>query len=271
MLIKTNMKQLKEIVINYNGSRKINGVWESIDLKNWYYVNLLLKDNQTEYEYAELLNSNNTSVVAYFVTNQSIEDIKKSLELLEWGNNTLEQLKIELEKIFKWPGVFLRDIPKITNAEYKINVFWKDLKNWFTGIEKDVWLELNPEYQRWYVWSEEQKIKYIEYMLKWGRSAKEVYFNCPGWNNGTYKWPLELVDWKQRISAILDFLDSKIPAFWHYYNEYRDKVSNDMIFYINDLENPVDVVNWYLDMNTGWSIHTEKDLKTAYDYKQKVS
>lgn len=270
MLIKTNMKQLKEIVINYNGSRKINGVWESIDFKNWYYVNLLLKDNQTEYEYAELLNSNNTSVVAYFVTNQSIEDIKKSLELLEWGNKTLEQLKDELEKIFKWPGIFFRDIPKITMAHSQVNIFWKDLKNQLDRYVEEFWLDMNPEYQRGYVWTQEQKIKYIEYALKWGKTWKEIFLNCPGWNGGAF-WKMELVDGKQRISAVLDFLDNKITAFWHYFNEYRDKTNCDFLFYINDLSNPLDIVQWYIDMNTGWSIHTEKDLKTAYDYKQKVS
>ena len=117
----------------------------------------------------------------------------------------------------------------------------------------------------------DQKIAFIEYQLKGGFSGKHIFWNSPNWDSVAKKNdPLQLVDGKQRINAVLDFLDNKIKIFGGYsINDFEDKLKftePDFIFHVNNLKTQLDVVNWYLGLNTGGSIHTKEDLKSAYDY-----
>lgn len=80
---------------------------------------------------------------------------------------------------------------------------------------------------------------------------------------------VELVDGKQRLSAILEFLDNKVPAFGKMLCEYEDKLSWLQCFVkfaFCNLKTERDVVNWYLSMNSGGTYHTEKDIQTAKNY-----
>ena len=55
---------------------------------------------------------------------------------------------------------------KISYGSYKINVNWNSLEDiinrWTTDIISP--LELNPDFQRGYVWTKEQQINYVEYI-----------------------------------------------------------------------------------------------------------
>ncbi len=165
------------------------------------------------------------------------------------------------------------DIKLFPFAAYRVNIPWIGLIGWLednnSGIQK---LELDPPYQRGYVWSEFQKTAYVEYQLRGGFSGKDVFWNCPTWmhfTSGKASNIIELVDGKQRIQAVLDFLNNKVKAFGIYYAEFEDKlpfVTYDFKFHINNLQTPIEVVEWYIGFNTGGSVHTEKDLQPAYDY-----
>lgn len=158
----------------------------------------------------------------------------------------------------------IKDIPQFPHASYTVNVSWSYLREWL----QDHKVILDPIYQRGYVWTEFQKIAYLEYMLRGGFSGKDIFWNSPGWlRHGA--GILELVDGKQRIRAVSEFLDNKVKAFDHYYNEFEDKlhfVHPDFIFHVNNLETEKEVVQWYLGLNTGGSIHTAEDLKFAQDH-----
>ena len=160
------------------------------------------------------------------------------------------------------------DIKQFPFANYHVNVSWRYLKDWIKN-HGEVNIDFNPPYQRGYVWSEEQKIAYVEYQLKGGVSGKDIYFNHPYWMDFSLEGELQIVDGKQRIQAVLDFLNNKIKAFGYYYNEFEDNISSlspDFVIYINNLKSQKEVVEWYIGMNTGGSIHTEKDLEPAYEY-----
>lgn len=156
-----------------------------------------------------------------------------------------------------------KDIPQLTRANYYVNISWRYLKEWFKTCGE---YNMDPPYQRGYVWSQKQQIAYLEYIIRGGRSGKEIYWNCPGWMKD-FKGPLELVDGKQRINAVFELLDNKIPVFGHLYQEYTDQLDDlvcGFIWHVHDLEDPKEIVKWYISMNTGGSIHTEKDLEPAY-------
>jgi len=72
-----------------------------------------------------------------------------------------------------------------------------------------------------------------------------------------------IVDGKQRINAVLDFLNNKIKAFGYYHSEYEGKfISTSCMFdvYVADLKHKKDVLQWYIDMNTGGTTHTSDEI-----------
>lgn len=150
------------------------------------------------------------------------------------------------------------DIPQITIANYHVNIGWRFLEEWIESHE----IDMNPDFQRGYVWTQKQKEQYIEWNLRGGRSGKDIYFNHPGWFR-SFEGQMVIVDGKQRVSAVLDFLHNKVKAYGYYYGEYEDKlntISQCFDVYVNDLKNRSEILQWYLDMNTGGTIHTNDEI-----------
>jgi hypothetical protein len=160
----------------------------------------------------------------------------------------------------------LADFKRFTRSPaYRINMPWDYLKEWIeTKVTKHE-LELSPDFQRHYVWTEAQKKSYVEYALRGGISGKELYFNCAGWM-GDYRGPFVLVDGKQRISAALEFISNKLkigPRLL-YYDEFEDKLHSggpEFFVNVNDLGTRAEVLQWYLDLNTGGTVHTNEELR----------
>lgn len=159
-----------------------------------------------------------------------------------------------------------KDIPQITTAHYSIHVPWDYLESALENYKEDFNLQLEPEFQRSHVWTEEQQSRYVEWILCGGKTGKEIYFNSPNWGRekeGQPFGPMVLVDGLQRITAVLKFLRNELPAFGHTIEEYEGKphiIHNNFIFYVNDLEDYADVLKWYLDINSGGTQHTEEEL-----------
>jgi len=175
-----------------------------------------------------------------------------------------------MKNLMNKPITKFKDIPQFPFACYNVCIAWEALPDWLARQNKDIMkLEMNPTYQRGYVWTEEQKISFVEYQLKGGFSGRDIFWNCPTWMS--FSDPIniiELVDGKQRINAVLDFMDNKIKAFGLYCYEFEDELSSyrpEFIFHVNNLKDRKQILDWYLGMNTGGSIHTEADLKPAYE------
>jgi hypothetical protein len=122
----------------------------------------------------------------------------------------------------------------------------------------------SPDYQRGHVWTEKQQVKYIEHILRGGKSGRDIYLNCPGWMRD-FEGPFEVVDGKQRIQAVRRFLNNEIKVFGHYYREFEGKLPYwvSFVVHINDLKTREEVLTWYLEMNEGGTIHTEEELETV--------
>lgn len=129
--------------------------------------------------------------------------------------------------------------------------------------DKREFLDLNPDFQRAHVWTREQQISYVEYILHGGTSGKELYFNCPDFTRGSSVGPYVIVDGKQRLEAVRAFMRGDIPAFGHLRSEYSD--APDMLtakfsWNIADLKTRKGVLEWYLNFNAGGTVHTEAEL-----------
>lgn len=80
-------------------------------------------------------------------------------------------------------------------------------------------------YQRNHIWTDEQSIRYVEYLIQGGISAREFFFNCSGWDTSN-PGPLELVD----------------------------------VISVNDLKTRAEVMQWYVDMNSGGTVHSAEEI-----------
>lgn len=164
-------------------------------------------------------------------------------------------------------------IPFIESGDYEVNVGLKHIKTILKDYEEDYGLELNPDFQRGHVWTEDQQSAYMEFLLKGGQTARVIYFNCPFFSCGTvedykkgkYEMPMQCVDGLQRLTSIVKFLDNKVKVCGYYLNDFEDKevLMRKMCsirFNVNKLKTRREVLRWYLDFNTGGTIHSEEEI-----------
>ena len=164
-----------------------------------------------------------------------------------------------------------KDIPQFTSAgTYQVNYPLTSLVRYIEEEIEEMGLELNPEFQRGHVWTDEQQIAWIEYHLRGGKSGNTIYLNNPFWNSYRSPKPGEYsdyvcVDGLQRITAAQRFIHNEIKVFGSYFDEYEDslRLINDatMLLNINDLKTEKEVLQWYIDMNVGGTPHTKSEIE----------
>ena len=158
-----------------------------------------------------------------------------------------------------------KNIKQISKAHYRADIPWDgledNLRRWAKYGNNDLEAMMNPDFQRGHVWTREQQIGFVEFMLRGGESGQNIYWNCPGWM-GDFRGPMQLVDGLQRITAILAFLHNEIPAFGHLLNEYEEDWflrGLYLTFQVGNLPTKAEVPQWYLDLNSGVA-HTDQEL-----------
>ncbi len=163
--------------------------------------------------------------------------------------------------------VYFSDVPQFTrHAGYKVDVSWQMLDEYMkhAGEAVDGGLDLEPDFQRAHVWTEAQQVRYVEYILRGGMSGRDLYFNCAGWNQTSERQgPYVIVDGKQRLRAVLRFMHGEIPAFGHRLSDYGDKpdfIGARFHWHVNDLGTREEILQWYLDLNRGGTVHTDEEI-----------
>lgn len=71
------------------------------------------------------------------------------------------------------------------------------------------------------------------------------------------------VDGLQRLTAMRRFLKNEIPIFGTYCNEFEDSnalYSFSLKFNVNCLQTRKDMLQWYIDMNSGGTVHSEEEI-----------
>lgn len=125
-------------------------------------------------------------------------------------------------------------------------------------------LNINPDFQRGHVWTKEQQTAFLEFWFRGGVINNAIYFNCPRFTSGAVSFDkFVLVDGKQRLQAILDFLDNKIRIFGHYFKEFEDKIGVGTIrlrFCVAELATRKEILEWYISINAGGTPHTKEEL-----------
>ncbi len=162
-----------------------------------------------------------------------------------------------------------KDIPQYTrDGNYRINVPWDYLEESIKSYqERDPALDLDPDFQRGHVWKESQQKAFVQHILSGGVGSKEIRFNCAGWMKD-FRGPFVIVDGKQRLEAARKFLRNELRVFGYYFKEFTGKfrtIRTDFLFNINDLRTREEVLQWYLDINTGGVVHTPEEIWKVRD------
>lgn len=154
-----------------------------------------------------------------------------------------------------------KDLPKLTSiGQYEVNQPLEDLKSVVDRYVTEYCLNLLPDFQRGHVWSKDQKVCYIEFLLMGGSTNNVLYFNHPGWMD-SFKGEFVIVDGLQRLTAILEFLDNKFKAFGYRSSNINLRNHWGLKFNINNLKTRKEVLQWYLEINSNGTPHTEKELE----------
>lgn len=170
-----------------------------------------------------------------------------------------------MSKILKF-----KDIPQFTSdGTYKVNYPLPSLVKFIDEEVEEMGLQLNPEFQRGHVWTEEQQIAWLEYHLKGGKSGNTIYLNNPMWHS--VKDPSKdvytdyvCVDGLQRLTAAKRFVNNEIKVFGSYYKDFEDSIRvlpHTIILNVNDLKTEREVLQWYIDMNSGGTPHSKEEIE----------
>ncbi len=159
----------------------------------------------------------------------------------------------------------LREIQEnVPDCTYHVNIGI----GWLKKAIKQYSVNIDPPYQRGYIWTEEQEKKFVGACLENYNTIPPFWFN---WKNKKFERDsCEVVDGKQRIKASLRWLDCEIPAVcpcgtivWYEELDEIDLrgISTGVMFDWNFVElNRIEVMQFYLRLNCGGTIHTEEDL-----------
>jgi hypothetical protein len=154
-----------------------------------------------------------------------------------------------------------QDIPQFPHCSYRCDVSWTYL-DWHIEKEREGGLDLDPDFQRAHVWTPDQQSKYVEYILQGGTSGKELYFNCKDWHRGGRELYV-IVDGKQRLEAVREFMRNNVTAFGYRFHHFTDKpdiLTARFSWNVASLNTRAEVLQWYLNFNSGGTVHTEEEL-----------
>lgn len=153
------------------------------------------------------------------------------------------------------------DIPLYPRAHYEIDVDLGDLlehhKRWTTKYG----LTMDQDYQRGHVWTEAQQIAFVEHVLRGGEVGRNIVINSPGFRDGTSTFA-EMVDGKQRYTAMLKFANDELRVFGHLRSEFTDRPRCFITLKWRVVElDRLGILDLYLSLNGGGTPHTEEELK----------
>lgn len=154
----------------------------------------------------------------------------------------------------------LQQIPRFTREpNYQCDVSWDYLQDWIARNSPD----LDPDFQRGHVWTRPQQIAFVEFCLRGGTSGRNLYLNSPNYLGSRDR--LVMVDGKQRLTAVVSWLQGDFPVFGETWRRDLPKVpfadhNTSFRVHVNNLQSRQEVLEWYLEMNTGGTPHAEQEL-----------
>jgi hypothetical protein len=160
-----------------------------------------------------------------------------------------------------------QDIPAFIEEGHWECDFEPDYLVKFIAEQEEDGLQLCPDFQRGRVWTDAQQTAFVEFFLRGGRTGRVIYLNKPSWHRGVKKGDYDdfvVVDGLQLLTAIRRFMGGEIKAFGSTIGEFTDRMRvnrRSMRVNINTLKTKAEVLQWYLQMNTGGTPHTSDEIE----------
>lgn len=176
-----------------------------------------------------------------------------------------------------WNGLSERDrqlyetIRPMPSSSYEADIHLHYLPTWLKDQERDCIdmggsFELCPDFQRGHVWTEEQRVAFVEAFLG-NRAEARIRFNAPNYSGRGSKGDLpensmQCVDGLQRLTTLSDFVADKIRVFGGLRASDLDGTSFSVKRYrlkvfIHEFANRAELLSFYLDINAGGTVHSE--------------
>ncbi|WFG00118.1 DUF262 domain-containing protein [Aeromonas caviae] len=159
-------------------------------------------------------------------------------------------------------------------AQYVIDVPIYQLERMLTRYEQEWRLDLTPDFQRGHVWTDAQRIAYLEGMFRGsvGQSQRQIQFNAPHWHNehhgGDLPDEMQLLDGLQRLTTIRRFMAGELRIFKGLHvqdldgSAFSSKMSQYALsFAIHTIPWRRDLLDYYLAINTGGTPHSKAEIK----------
>jgi Protein of unknown function DUF262 len=164
------------------------------------------------------------------------------------------------------------EIEKLTNrgtyqVDLRLRSLQKEIQEW-----QEEGLDLCPDFQRGHVWTPQQQTEFTEYILRGGKTS-ELLFNTKG-NYANTSEDFVCVDGLQRLTALLLFLEDKLPVFGGHTRSQIEGIELllkeiYLTFRINELLTRKAVIRWYLEINAGGTPHTREEIDRVRDLLSK--
>jgi hypothetical protein len=160
------------------------------------------------------------------------------------------------------------EIERLTNrGTYQVDFRLGSLQKTIQDFQEEG-LDLCPDFQRGHVWTPKQQTEFVEYILRGGKTS-EILFNTKG-NYANTSEDFICVDGLQRLTALLLFLDDKLPVFGGHTRSQIEGIELllkeiYLTFRINELLTRKAVLQWYLELNAGGTPHTESEIDRVRD------
>lgn len=129
-------------------------------------------------------------------------------------------------------------------------------------------LDPNPVWQRGNVWTDAQRVAYVEHVLRGGQSGRELLFVCTNWE-ATPAEGYALADGKQRLEAVRAFMRGELRAFadaarpeGYAVGDFAGRVPSrfEFLWRVVPCRSLVDVLDLYLRFNAGGTTHAQAEL-----------
>lgn len=140
----------------------------------------------------------------------------------------------------------------------------------------DFGVNFNPEYQRDYVWEEQDKLNLIESIFNHIEIGKFSFIenSSKTWSKTGFSY--EVVDGKQRLQTIVDFYEGKLKYKGLSYRDLSVSDRNHFLSYpvglalLDEMEKE-DVYRYFLYMNKHGKVMSEEHLKKIEDELKKLT
>lgn len=165
-----------------------------------------------------------------------------------------------------------RIIRPVKVARYSCDLDWNSLEHSLRRYDDDWGLDLTPDFQRGHVWTDAQRVHYIENVIRGvvPVTGLQIQMNCPNWEDDSYTGDLppgmQCIDGLQRITAVRMFIAGQVKPFglsvddlrcskFHIGHMYSFRMS------VFDYGFKHQLLQHYIDFNAGGVPHSNEEIE----------